>query len=278
MEKEERKLPSDFFERFEALENQVAEIKSILTNLKSSESNIESEKLEQVVKKVEESVKEVGNSVSEMKIEDSKSDSNVEDETVDDEIEDVEESFENDSDDKKSDISEEAQTDEIKESIKKEQVKFEDDPFKKIEDSYSDKKSSNSDSKSEKTNYQDSEFQKGFSEPQSTKSNNYIEFIKKFFLMASIVLILICGSSYLAIYAKNNVVKLLIILTFSTIMTYVGFQQLLKGKKNVLSFFLTGAGSGLYLVAILASYFAFKFIDSTYMLILAGFWSWSFIY
>lgn len=276
MEKEERKLPSDFFERFEALENQVAEIKSILTNLKSSDTNIESEKLEQVVKKVEESVKEVGNSVSEMK----KEDSNVENETVEDEIEkeDDEEIFEKDSDDKKSDSSEETQTDEIKESIKKDQVKFEEDPFKRIEDSSSSDKSSNFENKSEKIHYQDSKSQKGFSESKETKPNNYIEFIKKFFLMASIILILICGSSYLAIYAKNNVVKLLIILTFSTIMTYVGFQNLLKGKKNVLSFFLSGTGSGLYLVAILASHFAFKFIDSTSMLILAGFWSWSFIY
>ncbi len=266
MEKEERKLSSDFLERFEALENQVAEIKSILTNLKLSDTNIEPEKLEQVVKNVEESVKEVGNSISEMKKEDSQEESKVDN---------IEKEIELAKEEKEDKIEEPIKN--VEEQTKKEDVKFEEDPFKKIEGSSSSDKSSNFENKNEKAN-EENRTKKEASEPKKAKNNNYIEFIKKFFLMASIILILICGSSYLAIYAKNNLLKLFIILAFSTVMTYLGFQNLLKGKKNILSFFMSGTGSGLYLVAILASHFAFKFIDSTSMLILAGFWSWSFIY
>lgn len=264
-EKEEKKLPSEFLERFESLENQVAEIKSILVNIKSAQSKIEPEKLEQVLKKVEESVDQVEASVSDIKEENF----NIDDKESEDEI----------STEEESNIEEKSETvtDEIEESIKDEQIKeekikIEDDPFKRLESS----NSSNFDSKKENTD-EDSKSKKEYSEPE-TKKNNYIEFIKKFFLMASIVLILICGSSYLAIYAKDNVSKLLLILFFSTVMTYIGFQNILKGKKNVLSFFMSGIGSGLYLIAILASHFAFEFIDSTSMLVLAGFWSWAFIY
>ena len=170
------------------------------------------------------------------------------------------------------------------EQLNKEHKKIADDPFKNIKSSKSsDFRSNNINSSTNKQQSSDSSKQfsdspKQSSESKEPKSNNYIEFIKKFFLMASIILILVCGSLFLALYAKSNLLKLVVIMCFSIIMTSWGFNDILKGKKNVVSYFMTGVGSGLALIAILASHLAFHFIDSTSMLVLAGLWSWSFIY
>ena len=194
-EKEEKKLPSEFLERFESLENQVAEIKSILVNIKSAQSKIEPEKLEQVLNlaggsmiqlHLEESVDQVEASVSDIKEENF----NIDDKESEDEI----------STEEESNIEEKSETvtDEIEESIKDEQIKeekikIEDDPFKRLESS----NSSNFDSKKENTD-EDSKSKKEYSEPE-TKKNNYIEFIKDaiYYTKELLGIIIVCYRRFL---------------------------------------------------------------------------------